>query len=56
MLGWVIPGFLTAFNANLRILACDLISHGAPRGGVASAPVAERLVFFSLEAPACGIM
>lgn len=43
-----------AFNANLRVFACDSISHGAPRGWVTSAPVAEH--FFFLEAPACGIM
>lgn len=48
-------GFLMAFNANLRVFACDLISHGAPRGWVTSAPVAEWF-FFPLEAPACGIM
>lgn len=48
-------GFLMALNANLRIFACDLISHGAPRGWVTSAPGAERF-FFPLEAPACGIM
>jgi len=36
-----------AFHANLGIFACDLVSRGAPRGWVASAPVAER--FFSLK-------
>lgn len=36
-----------AFNANLRVFACDSISHGAPRGWVTSAPVAEH--FFSLK-------
>lgn len=50
-------GFLMALNANLRIFACDSISHGAPRGWVTSAPGAERFFFFfPLEAPACGIM
>lgn len=50
--GWV----LMALNANLRVFACDLISHGAPRGWVTSAPGAERVFFPPLEAPACGIM
>lgn len=34
-----------ALNANLRVFACDLISHGAPRGWVTSAPGAERFFF-----------
>lgn len=39
-------GVLMALIANLRIFACDLISHGAPRGWVTSAPGAERVFFF----------